>query len=399
MNPRLDALQIYPFEKLRHLLATAGAPPKNVSLINLSVGEPKHATPACVVAAMHQALPNGLASYPPTKGSAELRAVIADWQNRRYGIPALDPETQVLPVLGSREALFSFAQVALDPTGNDVVICPNPFYQIYEGATLLAGAQPYYVNAEPDRNFRPDWSQVPQEIWRRTRLVFVCSPGNPAGNVMAMDDWQELFQLSDRYDFIVASDECYSEIYAEESHPPIGALQAAYAQGRRDYKNLLVFSSLSKRSNVPGLRSGFVAGAASLISRFLHYRTYHGSAMSPVVAAASIAAWRDEAHVQENRRAYRAKFAAVVPILKTALAVTAPAASFYLWVPTPQADTDFARDLYAQTGVTVLPGRFLARHVQGINPGEHRVRMALVPPLQECIEAAQRIVAFVKTAL
>ncbi|ARP90276.1 succinyldiaminopimelate transaminase [Bordetella genomosp. 9] len=399
MNPRLDVLHPYPFEKLRRLMAEAGTPPSGLSPINLSIGEPKHETPARIAQAMIQALPGGLASYPATKGEARLREVIALWLGKRYGIPAPDPETQVLPVLGSREALFAFAQVVIDPTGDDVVICPNPFYQIYEGASLLAGAQTYFVNADPERNFGPDWSQVPEAVWRKTRMVYVCSPGNPAGNVMSLEDWREILELSDRYGFIIASDECYSEIYLNESHPPLGGLQAAHALGRHDYRNLVVFSSLSKRSNVPGMRSGFVAGDAALVGRFLLYRTYHGGAMSPVVSAASIAAWTDETHVRENRRLYREKFDAVVPILQRALDIARPAASFYLWVATPVPDTDFARDLYAQTAVTVLPGSYLAREAHGQNPGRNRVRMALVAPLAQCVDAAERIADFVKSSV
>jgi N-succinyldiaminopimelate aminotransferase len=399
MNPRLEALHPYPFEKLRRLIADAGTPPSGLAPINLSIGEPKHDTPPRIAQAMIQALPGGLASYPTTKGEPRLREVIAQWLGKRYGIPAPDPDTQVLPVLGSREALFSFTQTVLDPAGDDVVICPNPFYQIYEGATLLAGGQPYFVNADPARDFGADWSQVPQEVWRKTRMVFVCSPGNPAGNVMALDDWREILELSDRHGFIIASDECYSEIYLNESQPPLGALQAARALGRDDYRNLMVFSSLSKRSNVPGMRSGFVAGDAALVARFLLYRTYHGSAMSPVVTAASIAAWTDETHVRDNRRLYREKFEAVVPILRRGLDVARPAASFYLWVPTPTPDTDFARDLYARSGVTVLPGSFLARDAHGSNPGRNRVRLALVAPLGQCVDAAERIADFVKLSV
>jgi N-succinyldiaminopimelate aminotransferase len=398
MNPRLDLLQSYPFEKLRLLMASAGAPPAGLAPINLSIGEPKHDTPQRVAQAMSQALPGGLASYPSTKGEPRLREVIAQWIGKRYGITSPDPDTQVLPVLGSREALFSFTQTVIDPNGHDVVVCPNPFYQIYEGATLLAGGQPHFVNADSSRNFAPDWSQISDEVWQKTRMVFVCSPGNPAGNVMSLDDWREVFALSDRYGFIVASDECYSEIYLNDSNPPLGALQAARQLGRDDFRNLVSFSSLSKRSNVPGMRSGFVAGDASLLARFLLYRTYHGSAMSPVVTAASIAAWTDETHVRENRRLYREKFDAVVPILQRALAVTRPAAAFYLWAPTPGSDTDFARNLYANTGVTVLPGSYLARDAHGSNPGQGRVRMALVAPLAQCVDAAERIADFVKTS-
>jgi N-succinyldiaminopimelate aminotransferase len=399
MNPRLDALHPYPFEKLRRLMADAGSPPSGLAPINLSIGEPKHDTPARVAQAMAQALPGGLASYPTTKGEPRLREVIAQWLAKRYGIPAPDHDTQVLPVLGSREALFAFAQTVIDPTGDDIVICPNPFYQIYEGAALLAGAQPYYVNADPARNFGPDWSQVPPDVWRKTRMVYVCSPGNPAGNVMSMEDWREILELSDRYNFIVASDECYSEIYLNESQPPLGGLQAAHALGRTDFRNLIAFSSLSKRSNVPGMRSGFIAGDAALVARFLLYRTYHGSAMSPVVSAASIAAWTDETHVRENRRLYREKFDAVLPVLQRAMDVTRPAASFYLWVATPNPDTDFARDLYARTGVTVLPGSYLARDAHGRNPGVNRIRMALVAPLTQCVDAAERIADFVKSSV
>jgi len=396
MNPRLNALQSYPFEKLRQLLAGAGTPPSGLGPINLSIGEPKHDTPQRVAQAMAQALPGGLAAYPPTKGEPRLREVISQWIGKRYGIPQLDPDTQVLPVLGSREALFSFTQTVIDPDADDIVICPNPFYQIYEGAALLAGATPYYVNADASRNFAPDWSQVPEDIWRRTRLVLVCSPGNPAGNVMSLEDWRELFALSDRYGFIIGSDECYSEIYLNETTPPLGALQAAVQLDRPDFQRLITFSSLSKRSNVPGMRSGFVAGDAALIAPYLLYRTYHGSAMSPVVAAASIAAWTDETHVRDNRRLYREKFDAVVPILQRAVNFTRPAASFYLWLPTPGSDTDFARDLYAQCAVTVLPGSYLGREAHGVNPGAGRVRLALVAPLAQCVDAANRIAEFVK---
>jgi len=394
MNPRLDALHPYPFAKLRTLLAQAGTPPAELTPINLSIGEPKHAAPALIRQALVDAL-DGLSVYPPTKGDALLRETIAQWLAQRYSIPAPDPETQVLPALGSREALFAFAQVVIDPTADSLVVCPNPFYQIYEGASLLAGATPWFVNADPTRNFDMDWGSVSPATWQRTALVFVCSPGNPAGNVMQLAAWRELFALSDRYGFIIAADECYSEIYADETDKPLGALQAARRLGRDDYRNLVSFSSLSKRSNVPGLRSGFVAGDARLLARFLLYRTYHGSAMSPIVTAASIAAWRDEAHVVENRRLYRAKFDAVLPFLAPALNAVRPQASFYLWLPTPGADTTFARDLYTHAGVTVLPGSFLARDAHGTNPGANRIRVALVAPLNQCVDAAQRIARFV----
>ena len=398
MNPRLDALHPYPFEKLRALLASATAQPDGLTPINLSIGEPKHAAPERVAQAIRDNL-GGLSVYPSTKGDPALRQAIANGLAQRYSIPAPDAETQVLPALGSREALFAFTQTVIDPAAGSVVICPNPFYQIYEGATLLAGATPYYVNADALRNFACDWNQVPDAVWKKTRMVFVCSPGNPAGNVMTLDEWEDLFALSDRHGFVIASDECYSEIYLDEGNPPLGGLQAARRLGRNDYRNLVAFSSLSKRSNVPGLRSGFVAGDAALIGRFLRYRTYHGSAMSPLVSAASIAAWTDEAHVKDNRRLYREKFEAVLPILQNVLDVQRPQASFYLWAATPGSDTAFARDLYGRTGVTVLPGSFLAREAHGVNPGQGRIRLALVAPLADCVQAAERIAHFVHTSV
>ena len=395
MNPRLDTLQPYPFEKLRLLLAQAGAAPAGLRAINLSIGEPKHAAPQCVKDAMVGAL-DGLSVYPPTKGDPKLREAISQWIGKRYSIPCPNPETQVLPVLGSREALFSFAQVVLDSTKNGIVVCPNPFYQIYEGAALLGGATPYYVNSDPKLNFGCDWSTVPSEIWARTQLLFICSPGNPAGNVMSLAEWRTLFELSDRYGFVIASDECYSEIYLDEANPPLGGMQAAVQLGRIDFRNLVSFSSLSKRSNVPGMRSGFVAGDATLMAKFLLYRTYHGSALSPVVSAASIAAWQDEAHVIDNRQQYRAKFDAVLPILEPVLNVKRPDASFYLWAGTKGPDADFVRDLLTHTNVTTLPGSFVGRTVNGVNPGQNRIRIALVAPLADCVEAAHRIADFVR---
>ena len=395
MNPRLDTLQPYPFEKLRLLLAQAGTPPAGLRAINLSIGEPKHAAPQCVKDAIIGAL-DGLSSYPPTKGDPKLRQAISDWIGKRYNIPCPNPETQVLPALGSREALFAFAQVVLDSTKDGIVVCPNPFYQIYEGAALLGGATPYYVNSDPKLNFGCDWATVPTEIWARTQLLFVCSPGNPAGNVMDLAEWQRLFDLSDRYGFVIASDECYSEIYLDEARPPLGGMQAAVQLGRTDFRNLISFSSLSKRSNVPGMRSGFVAGDARLIAKFLLYRTYHGSALSPVVSAASIAAWQDEAHVIDNRQQYRAKFDAVLPILEPVLDVKRPDASFYLWAGIKGSDADFVRDLLTHTNVTTLPGSFVGRTVNGVNPGQNRIRIALVAPLADCVEAAHRIADFVR---
>lgn len=396
MNPRLDTLAPYPFEKLRALLASGGIPPAGLRPINLSIGEPKHAAPQCIKDALVRSL-DGLSVYPPTKGDPALRRAISQWIARRYGIPAPDPETQVLPALGSREALFAFAQVVLDPTAQgEIVVCPNPFYQIYEGAALLGGATPYYVNSDPANNFRCDWASVPAAAWARTRLLFVCSPGNPAGNVMSLDDWKLLFELSDRYGFVIASDECYSEIYLDEAAPPLGGLQAASLLGRADFRRLISFSSLSKRSNVPGMRSGFVAGDAALLARFLLYRTYHGSAMSPIVSAASIAAWGDEAHVIDNRRQYREKFDAVLPLLEPVMDVQRPDASFYLWARTPVPDPEFVRDLLTETAVTTLPGSYVGRTVQGVNPGENRVRIALVAPLADCVEAAGRMADFIR---
>ncbi|OVZ54749.1 succinyldiaminopimelate transaminase [Pigmentiphaga sp. NML080357] len=395
MNPRLGLLQPYPFEKLRALYADV-VPPANLRPVGLSIGEPKHATPAFIEDAIRQHL-SGLSSYPPTKGSPALRAAIAGWLERRYGLPAIDPDTQVLPVLGSREALFAFAQTVLDGAHQPRVLCPNPFYQIYEGAALLAGGRPTFVNADPARNFGCDWSSVSQAVWSETRLVYVCSPGNPAGNVMDLDEWKYLFAQADKYGFVIASDECYSEIYLDEAEPPLGALEAAHRLGRGDFHNIVVFSSLSKRSNVPGMRSGFVAGDARLLAPFLLYRTYHGSAMSDVVSAASIAAWNDEEHVRENRRMYREKFDAVLPILGDALDVQRPQASFYLWPRTPIDDTEFTRGLLAQENVTALPGSYLARETAAGNPGANRVRLALVAPLDECVEAAHRLARYARS--
>lgn len=394
MNPNLDLLQPYPFQKLRELFQGI-TPNPALRHVNLSIGEPKHATPQLVIDALNANMA-GLASYPTTQGSDALRQSISQWLAKRYAIPAPDAAKQVVPVNGSREALFAFAQAVIDSSKpNPVVISPNPFYQIYEGAALLAGAEPYFINTTAANGFQSDWNNVPEEIWQRTQLVYVCSPGNPTGAVLPLAGWQQMFELADRYGFVIASDECYSEIWFDT--PPLGALQAAQQLGRSDYRNLVVFSSLSKRSNVPGMRSGFVAGDAKVLEKFLLYRTYHGCAMNPTVQAASAAAWNDEAHVEDNRQQYRAKFAAVTPVLKQVLDVDLPDAAFYLWAKAPICDTEFARELYRQQHVTVLPGSFLAREAHGSNPGQNYVRIALVAPLDECIEAAQRIVAFCKT--
>ena len=397
MNPLLDKLQPYPFEKLRQLFAGI-TPNADLSPISLGIGEPKHPTPAFIQQALADNLA-GLANYPTTAGSDALRGAIAGWLERRYGLPPLNPATQVLPVNGSREALFALAQTVIDPTRNALVMCPNPFYQIYEGAAYLAGAQPYFVNSDPARNFVPDYRSVPADIWERVQLLYLCSPGNPTGAVLTLDDWRELFALSDRYGFVIASDECYSEIYFKEE-APLGGLEAAHKLGRVGYPRLIAFSSLSKRSNVPGMRSGFVAGDVEILKKFLLYRTYHGGAMSPSVQAASIAAWNDEVHVAENRAKYIAKFSRVTPMLSEVLDVQLPDAGFYLWARVdkraPISDTEFAKRLYAEYNVTVLPGSYLARDAHGLNPGRNRVRMALVAEADECLEAARRIVDFAR---
>ena len=392
MNPRLQSLQPYPFEKLRSLFQGV-RPDPGLAHISLGIGEPRHPTPELIKRALSENLAK-LAAYPPTAGGDTLRQAIAEWLVRRYGLRSIDWKTEVLPVNGSREALFAFAQTVIDPAGDDaVVVCPNPFYQIYEGAALLAGARPHYVNTTSERRFAADYAAVPEEAWRRTQLLYVCSPGNPTGKVLALPEWKEIFALADRHGFIIASDECYSEIYFDEAAPPLGALQAATMLGR-GFERLVMFSSLSKRSNVPGMRSGFVAGDAAVLKAFLLYRTYHGGAMSPAVQEASVAAWNDEHHVRENRRKYAEKFARVTPAIHTALEVERPDAAFYLWARTPIADTEFARRLYAEQQVTVLPGSFLARDSGGINPGAGYVRMALVAEIDECLEAARRIVEF-----
>ena len=395
MNPNLAKLQPYPFERLR-LLFKDITPDARYGAINLGIGEPKHPTPEFIRQALIQNL-SGLASYPATAGSPELREAIAAWARRRYQLSGLDAFTQVMPVNGSREALFELAQTVVDPgRGDAVVVCPNPFYQIYEGAALLAGAQPYYVNALPEQGFTVDYASVPEDVLARTQLVYACSPGNPTGKVMDLAQWRGLFELSDRHGFVIASDECYSEIYLDEARSPLGALAAAQQLGRKDYARLIVFSSLSKRSNVPGMRTGFVAGDADLIRAFLLYRTYHGSAMGLPLQAASVAAWGDEAHVVENRRLYAQKFSAVRPLLQAPLVTDVPEGGFYFWSRTPVDDEQFAAALYREYNVTVLPGSYLARMAHGRNPGSNYVRMALVAPLAECLEAAQRINQFVR---
>jgi len=399
VNPHLAQLQPYPFEKLRQLFA-GSEPPDDIEEIRLSIGEPQHGTPEFIKETLAANL-SALANYPITNGSDELRHAIAGWLARRYGIPQPDPVHQVLPVNGSREALFAFAQCVADPLRQDgLVLCPNPFYQIYEGAAYLAGLSPTFINQLPGDNFATNFATVPEDVWRHTQLVYICSPSNPTGNVVSFDQWQQLFELSDRHGFVIASDECYSEIYCDESQPPLGAMQAARRLGRDDYRRLVVFSSLSKRSNVPGLRSGFVAGDAAILKQFWLYRTYHGCAMSPPVQVASTVAWRDEGHVLDNRRLYREKFARVTPIIADCLDTRVPDAGFYLWASVARYgidDTDFARRLRDRYNVIVLPGSYLARESGGINPGAGFVRIALVADLDECIDAAQRIADFCQT--
>jgi N-succinyldiaminopimelate aminotransferase len=399
VNPDLSLLQPYPFERLRSLFTRelpAVAPARPTREIKLSIGEPQHATPTIISESLAANLA-GLASYPTTQGIDALRETLSAWIARRYTVPAPNPGTQILPVNGSREALFSFTQAIIARQAGAKVVCPNPFYQIYEGAALLAGAQPLFLNTLPENDFTMDWSRVDASTWREVQLVFVCSPGNPTGKVMSLDEWRVLFDLADRHDFVIASDECYSEIYFSEGQPPLGALSAARQLGRDDYRRLMVFSSLSKRSNVPGLRSGFVAGDAALIKAFLLYRTYHGSAMGPHVQLASIAAWNDEAHVIENRRLYAQKFSEVTPIISAHLPCAQPDAGFYLWANTRAtglSDAEFVLGLHRQQNVLVLPGSYLARDADGCNPGDNFVRIALVATPEECLDAARRIESF-----
>jgi N-succinyldiaminopimelate aminotransferase len=391
VNARLSELQPYPFEKLRALLGgitPAGTP------IRLSIGEPQHPTPDLIARALTGHL-DGLSIYPTTAGLDRLREAIAGWFGRRYGLKRLDPRTQVLPVNGTREALFAFGQAVIDSrrSTTPAVVCPNPFYQIYEGAALLAGADSLFLNQAEANNFGLDLESLSDQQWERTQLVYVCSPANPSGRVLTIDEWRSLFDRSDRYGFVIASDECYSEIY--DHRPPLGALEAAQQLGRDQFPNLMVFNSLSKRSNAPGLRAGAVAGDATLLQQFLLYRTYHGCAMSLAVQHASIAAWNDEVHVAENRRLYREKFDCLVPMLRAVMEAPRPGAGFYLWARVPGGDDEaFTRELFAATNVTVLPGQYLARDAHGTNPGRGYVRMALVPELSDCVEAAHRIAAF-----
>ena len=396
MNPDLQRLLPYPFERLAQLKAGI-TPPATLAHLNLSIGEPKHQPPHFVAEQLISHL-HGLAQYPSTRGSDELRSVMAHWLTKRFALPetSIDPGRHVLPVNGTREALFAFAQAVIDRSRTPLVVLPNPFYQIYEGAALLAGAEPWFQNTTAESGYRPDFAAVPAEVWKFCQLVYICSPGNPSGAVLDLAALQQLIELADRHDFVIASDECYSELYPDERNPPTGLLAAAAAMGRDDYRRCVVFHSLSKRSNLPGLRSGLVAGDARILADFLRYRTYQGCAMPPATQAASIAAWRDETHVRDNRALYREKFNAVLDVLGPVLKVQMPDAGFYLWPRTPIDDTEFARGLYAQQNVTLLPGSFLSRDAHGENPGRNHVRIALVPPLEECVEAAQRIRAYVE---
>ncbi len=390
MNPRLDLLQPYPFERLRALLKVCQAP-SNLKGIQLSIGEPRHAAPGFVRQALCDHL-DGLSNYPATIGREDLRQTISQWLESRFRLSGLDAATQVIPTLGSREALFSLAQSVLNPEEQDaLVLCPNPFYQIYEGAALLAGAKPWFINADPQQGYTLPWQTIPNAIWERVRMVYTCSPGNPTGVVMTLEEWRYLFQQSDRYGFVIAADECYSEIYSDAAQPPLGALEAAHRLGRRDFKNLVILGSLSKRSNLPGLRSGYAAGDVDIMRRFTLYRTYHGSAMSPSVQMASMAAWQDEIHVIENRRQYREKFIAFRDILADVLPLEMPAAGFYYWAKTPIDDQAFVQKLFSEQHVTLLPGSLLAREAHGTNPGLNHVRIALVGSIEETSEAAARI--------
>ncbi|MDX1817067.1 MAG: succinyldiaminopimelate transaminase [Marinobacter sp.] len=396
MNPNLDRLHPYPFEKLAKLKAGISVP-EHLTPISLGIGEPKHPSPEFVKQVIADNL-DKLANYPTTKGTDELRTTIADWATRRFQLKegTLDPAHHIVPVNGTREAIFALVQAVIDSSKPAAVVSPNPFYQIYEGAAFLAGADPVYLPCDAGNGFIPDFDRVPESVWQQCQILFLCSPGNPSGAVIGRDTLARVIELADTYDFLIASDECYSELYPDEGQPPEGLLQTCAALGRHDFSRCIVFHSLSKRSNLPGLRSGFVAGDAKVLQGYLKYRTYHGCAMPIHNQLASIAAWQDEDHVRENRAAYRAKFEAVVPILREVMDVDFPDAGFYLWPETPMDDETFARELSAQQNVHVLPGRYLSRTIDGHNPGENRVRMALVAPLEECVEAANRIVEFVK---
>jgi N-succinyldiaminopimelate aminotransferase len=397
MNPNLDQLHPYPFEKLKQLKQGI-TPPIDKAHIALSIGEPKHETPTLIHEALIKNI-DGIAKYPTTKGLPELRQAIANWISHRFKIVTqdVDCETQVIPVSGTREALFSFTQAVVDSSQNPVVIMPNPFYQIYEGAAILAGAEPYYLNTTEATEYLPDFDSVPDEIWQRCQLIFICSPGNPTGMVISKENHQKLMALAEKHDFIIASDECYTEIYDDENNPPQGLLQTAYEIGNKTFERCVIFHSLSKRSNAPGLRSGFVAGDAKILQKYFQYRTYQGCALPIQTQYASVAAWNDEAHVKENRVLYREKFTAFVDILSDVCSIKKPPASFYLWLKTTIDDAEFAQQLFKQQNISVLPGSYLSRHANDKNPGKNHVRIALVASVDECIEAANRIKYFINT--
>ena len=396
MNPDLSKLQPYPFEKLAKLKGEV-TPPTDLEHIALSIGEPKHPAPEFVLDTLRTELQR-VENYPTTKGLPELNSTIANWLERRFSLENVDPVSQVIPVNGTREAIFAFTQAVVNRSQyRPLVVSPNPFYQIYEGAAYLSGAEPHFLPCLEENGFNPDYDAVPEEVWHRCQLLFVCTPGNPTGSTLKLDDFRKLIELADKYDFVLASDECYSEIYVDGADAPMGLLEACEQLGRKDFKRCVVFHSLSKRSNLPGLRSGFIAGDADLLKPFLLYRTYHGCAMPVHTQLASIAAWNDESHVQQNRSEYTQKFRSVLEILSPVLDVKQTEASFYLWPKTPINEETFAQQLFAQQNVTVLPGSYLSRTVEGINPGEHRIRMALVAETSECIEAAQRIRTFIES--
>lgn len=397
MNPNLAQLHPYPFQKLAELKHGIH-PPAEKHPIPLSIGEPQHATPHLIQEALLTHL-HGLTQYPTTKGLPALRQAIADWVASRFNIPGsqIDTDTQILPVNGTREALFAFAQCIVDPTNEPLVLMPNPFYQIYEGAALLAGAKPYYLNTLEGNGYLPDFDAVPESVWERCQLLYLCSPGNPTGEIIKSSDLERLINLAEQYDFVIASDECYTEIYDDENNPPLGLLETAFAMGNTDFKRCVILHSLSKRSNAPGLRSGFVAGDAEIMEKYFQYRTYHGCAMSLPTQHASIAAWQDEKHVKENRQLYREKFTAFIELLSPVCTVNKPPAGFYVWLKTPLPDIEFAQKLFARENITVLPGSFLSRDNAGTNPGRNHVRIALVAPLADCIEAASRIKNFMTT--
>jgi len=401
MNPYIARLHPYPFERLSTLLA-AVEPAAGKPLISLSIGEPRHQPPAFIVEALARHTPDGLARYPMARGLPELRVAMARALTQRYGLAAdaLDPERQVLPVTGTREGLFSVVQAVINPLPDrPTVVMPNPFYQIYEGATLLAGAEPWYLNTPEATGFRPDFETVPEEVWERCQVLILCSPGNPTGAVLDAEDWQRAFALADRHDFVVVADECYADLYNDETRPPVGAFEAAAAAGRGDFKRLLTFHSLSKRSSVPGLRSGLVGGDAALIEPLALYRTYHGCALALPAQLASVEAWNDTAHVADNRHRYQAKFDAARRILGAVTDVRIPPAAFYLWLKVNGGDDEgFVRELYAREALITLPGRYLSRPTPAGDPGAGYVRVSLVPDEATCEEAMHRLARFIKSS-